>query len=332
MVWLAYFLIPVIILKYVLKKRSGIHFQKVYLLFAAFILLCGSTHFLDAVMFWHPMYRFNALVRFITGIVSMVTVLHLIRILPGLVSQKTNIELGKEIFLRESAEKKLAEANKNLEAFAFVASHDLQEPLRKIGMYTDMLGRSNKSSRDFESSDVVNKIIHATNRMRTMIDDVLSLSTIPDEISMKNINTSAVLQKAIDDLEVKIIEKDAIINISELPDVKGNEAYLAHVFMNLLGNALKFSRNRPVINITGHQSGGKAFINIEDKGIGMNKEDLDKIFTAFHRLNSKTQFEGSGLGLSISKRIVDLHGGNITVKSEMNKGTTFCVELQSAEG
>ncbi|MDB5249871.1 MAG: integral rane sensor signal transduction histidine kinase [Segetibacter sp.] len=331
MVWLAYFLIPLIILKYLAQKRTGIKFHKVYFLFAAFILLCGSTHFLDALMFWVPAYRLNALVRFVTGVVSLFTVFHLMQILPVLFIQKTNIELEREITRREEVERMLAEANRNLEAFASVASHDLQEPLRKIGMYSDMLYTNNENNLDTKSKQMVEKIIGSTKRLRTMIEDVLTLSTIKSEVELVTVDVNVPVARAIADLEIKKIEKNAVINVGELPKVKGNEAYLTHLFMNLISNAIKFAERKPVINITGKQKDGKAYISIADNGIGMNQSDLERIFTAFQRLHSKTHFEGSGIGLAISKRIVDLHGGNITVESEVGVGSNFTIELQAAD-
>src|SRR5687767_3232988 len=138
LVWVAYFLIPLIIVNYFYKKKATIRFRKVYILFASFILLCGSTHFIDALMFWIPMYRLNAIVRLITGVVSLLTVYHLVKVLPELFKQQTNLELENEIIRRKEVELQLAEANHGLEAFAYIASHDLQEPLRKIKTFTTL--------------------------------------------------------------------------------------------------------------------------------------------------------------------------------------------------
>ncbi len=138
MIWAAYFLIPVIIINYFSKKKGTIKFQKVYILFATFILLCGCTHLLDAMMFWFPMYRLSALVRFATGLVSLFTVYQLVKLLPTIFKQKTSTELEKEILRREQAEKLLEEANKNLQSFAYVASHDFQETFRKITTISEL--------------------------------------------------------------------------------------------------------------------------------------------------------------------------------------------------
>ena len=281
MVWTAYFLIPLIIINYVYKKQTGIKFKKVYFLFASFILLCGSTHFFDALMFWVPMYRFNALLRLTTGIVSLATVYHLVKILPDAFKQKTNLELEAEIAKREIAEHKLAEANKSLEAFAYIASHDLQEPLRKINTFSGMLFERNEAMFDEKSKEQAKKIQSAASRMQTMIRDVLMLSTIDEAAELEAVDPAIAIQNAIDDLEIPILEKGAQITLQPLPAVIGNEPYLTQLFLNLLSNALKFTTTQPVINITGTKVADKVHIQISDNGIGMEEADTERIFFSF---------------------------------------------------
>jgi len=329
MVWTAYFLIPLIIINYFYKKKTNIRFRKVYLLFATFILLCGSTHFLDALMFWIPMYRFNAVVRLATGVVSLFTVYHLFKVLPDLFKQKTNVELEREIRKREVAERKLEEANRGLQAFAYVASHDLQEPLRKIRMFSGMLYEANAGSFDERSKGYTEKIISSSQRMQSLITDVLSLSTISEEIELKPVNMNAVVNRAIEDLDIRISEKQAIIEVDPLPEVKGHDTYLTQLFFNLISNGLKFNDKTPVIKVSGEERGDKVFIAVSDNGIGMEREDLQKIFEAFQRLHGKVEYEGTGIGLAIVKKIVDVHQGKIEVNSEVGKGTTFTIEFLS---
>lgn len=331
MIWAAYFLIPFIIIYYSLKKRTGLKFHQAYLLFAAFIVLCGSTHFLDALMFWVPVYRFNAIVRFVTGVVSLATVFYLIKILPQAFKQKTNVELEKEIELREEAEKKLAEANKGLEAFAYIASHDLKEPLRKIRTFSSLLHKANEEKFDDRSKELAQKINNSTQRLQTMIEDVLTLSTLNNNAEMVSVSVEDAVNRAKEDLEVKILEKNAVVKCKPLPMVKGNPAFLSQLFTNLISNAIKFCIDQPVINIKGEQKGRKVFIYVKDNGIGMSSEDTHNIFIPFKRLHSRMQFEGSGIGLAICKKIVDLHKGKIHAESEQGKGTTFIIELPAAD-
>lgn len=327
MIWAAYFMIPVIILRYLTKKNPGIQFHKTYILFAAFILLCGTTHFLDAVMFWVPMYRLNALLRFVTGVVSLMTVYHLIKLLPVAFKQKTNLELEREIEKREEAERKLAEANKGLEAFAYVASHDLQEPLRKIKIFSTMLLQANEEKPDIKSREYSNKIIISIEKMQQLINDVLSLSSLSHTVTLVKTNVEDAVMRAIDDLELRILEKGAEVSCGSLPPVKGNEDYLYQLFLNLISNSLKFSDKMPVIKITGEKKMEQVLIRVADNGIGMDTADTEKIFHAFTRLHGRSQYEGSGIGLSICKKIVDIHHGKIWVESTPGKGTTFLISL-----
>ena len=331
MVWSAYFLIPLIIINYASKKASSLKFHKVYFLFAAFIVLCGLTHFLDALMFWVPVYRLNAVVRFVTGVVSMATVFYLIKILPDAFRQKTNVELEREIARREDAETKLAGANKDLEAFAYVASHDLQEPLRKVRTFSSMLYKNNEKVFDERSKELAKKITASTQRMQFMIQDVLTLSTISDAVEMGNVDLKEAVENVKDDLEIKILEKNAVITCEPLPKVKGHLAFLSQLFLNLISNAIKFCNTTPVIKISGERKGDKALIYVADNGIGISKGEVENIFIAFKRLHSKIQYEGSGIGLAITKKIVDLHNGKIHVKSEPGKGSVFVIELPAAD-
>ena len=327
LIWLAYFMIPIIIFNYVSRRKQVIKYSGIYLLFGAFILLCGTTHFLDASMFWVPMYRLNGFVRFITAIISLLTVYYLIKILPEAFTQKTSIELEREINRREFAELKLAEANKSLEAFASIASHDLQEPLRKIKTFSSLLYETNSEKFSPESIELANKIIHSTERMQTLVNDVLSLSTISEEIEFEPVQIGDVISTVKEDLEIKILEKQAVIQYGEIPLVKGNKSYLTQLFLNLISNGVKFNHQNPVITITGEIIGSRVLIKVSDNGIGIEESDLAKIFEAFSRLNAKTEFDGSGIGLTICKKIVAIHNGDIHVTSKPGQGSTFIFDL-----
>jgi two-component system, chemotaxis family, sensor kinase Cph1 len=330
LIWLAYFMMPIIIFSYVSKRKQVIKYSGIYLLFAAFILLCGTTHFLDAVMFWVPMYRLNTLIRIFTAIVSLLTVYYLFKIVPEAFKQKTSIELEREIKRREFAELKLADANKSLEAFASIASHDLQEPLRKIKTYSSLLYDANETNFTNESRDLANKILHSAERMQTLVHDVLRLSTISDVIDFNQVNITEILTGIQEDLEFKIAESNAEIQIGEIPLVKGNESYLTQLFLNLISNAIKFTNKKPMIFINGETIGSRVYIHIQDNGIGIDKTDISKIFEAFSRLNPKLEFEGSGIGLTICQKIVSLHHGKISVESTPGIGSVFTIDLPAA--
>jgi light-regulated signal transduction histidine kinase (bacteriophytochrome) len=329
-------MIPAIILNYLSKKKMALKFNKAYIYFAAFILLCGSTHFIDAIMFWVPMYRLNAIVRLATAIVSLATVYHLFKILPDAFRQPTNVELENEIKRRIEAEnsleltnRKLEAANRNLEGFAYIASHDLQEPLRKIRIYSSLLFDRNAETFDQKSRELAEKIGSSSLRMHDMVKDVLTLSTINADVHFTNVSLDKVVADALSDLEVKILETKAVIQSDKLPEIAGNKSYLTQLFFNLLANAMKFSVKDPVISITAETNADRTIIKVADNGIGMKEEDLAKIFLAFHRLHSKAEYEGSGIGLAICKKIVDVHNGHIEATSVQGKGTIFIITLPS---
>ena len=328
-IWIAYFLIPLIILNYLGKKKSGIKFQKVYLLFAAFILLCGMTHFLDATMFWIPMYRLNALVRFVTGVVSMLTVYYLFKILPQAFRQKSNLELEREVERRIKAEESLAEANASLTSFAYIASHDLQEPLRKIRAFSSQVHDGYSNVLGEQGNELVQKIMNSASRMQAMTTDILNLSAYTDRINMGMISVTEAARTAISDLESKITESGARITVGSIPDVYGNLSYLSHLFLNLISNSIKFSEKQPVINIWGEAHDKVVSIYVEDNGIGIEEAGHQKIFHAFQKMHGKNEYEGSGLGLAICKRIVDIHHGHLSVSSVPGEGSTFIIELPS---
>ncbi len=331
-IWVAYFLIPIIILNYLGKKKNGVKFQKVYLLFAAFILFCGMTHFLDAVMFWIPMYRLNALVRFVTGVVSMLTVYYLFKILPQAFREKSNLELEREVARRIKAEESLAEANASLTSFAYIASHDLQEPLRKIRAFSSQVHDGYANVLGEHGSGLVEKIRKSAARMQTMTTDILNLSAYTDRINMSMVGITEAARIAITDLESKIAESGARVTVGVIPDVYGNLSYLSHLFLNLISNSIKFNENQPVIKIWGEAHAGIVSIYVEDNGIGIEESGHQKIFHAFQKMHGKHEYEGAGLGLAICKRIVDIHHGRLSVSSVPGEGSTFIVELPEQAG
>ncbi len=329
LIWLSYFLIPVIILQYISRKKAVLKFNKAYIYFAAFILLCGTTHFIDALMFWYPMYRFNGLVRMLTASVSLATVYHLVLILPQAFNSKTSLELEAEVLRRKEAERKLEEANNGLEAFAYMVSHDLKEPLRKINYFTTQLKAQNKEVFDESSRTYSEKIINYTDRMHLLIEDILKLSLIDANVELVNVDLNKPIKNALDVLELQIKDQNAVIKIGSLPNVRGNETYLSQLFINLIGNALKFNSRVPFIEINGKMKDGMVWITVADNGIGMDQSESERIFDSFHRLNAHSAYEGTGIGLSIVKKIVKVHKGEIFAVSKPGLGTTFHIGFKA---
>jgi len=473
-IWSAYFTIPIVIIKYI-RKKTLIRFQKIYLLFAAFILACGLTHLLDAVTFWIPMYRLNALIRFITGIVSWVTVYHLIKILPTVFTLKTSEQLEEEIdrnkvlvlgledsnaqlkkqsdFIEKILDstvdyinvfdndlnllsvnkqtevllnkKKLNLTGKNfkelfptaidneyhkdlkhaatggsvntkiynsptdkkyetsfiplmegskqyavlvmsrdvtdalekekaletlndelnvqnaslnrvnteLEQFAYILSHDLQSPLRKIETFSKLVTENYNVN---DNKIYLDKIETSAKRMKNLISDVLEFSKVSHHNkAFKPVNLNEVLDEIKDDLELIIKTKTAIIIYEPLPMVHGIRHQLSQALCNVISNSLKYSIAEPIITISCRTTTKlideitKPFleISIVDNGIGFDQKYHEDIFTPFKRLQNAADYEGTGIGLALVKKIVDMHSGQISATSEQGKGSVFTILL-----
>jgi len=332
MVWGAYFAIPLIIVRYISRKTT-IRFSRIYFLFAAFILACGATHFLDAVAFWYPAYRLSALVRLFTGIISWVTVYYLIKSLPALFAMRSakevEIEL-EETKLREFKKgmvrtMELERKNKELEQFAYVASHDLQEPLRTTSSFIEIFKEKYMGKMDEETDDILNYISQSNDRMKVLIKDLLDYSRIGRKPVIEDVNCNEVLDDVLADLSVNINETNTTIFREKLPEVRGYPTELKQLFQNIVSNSIKFRKPGidPQIQISAERNNGHWQFAIADNGIGMEETDTERIFVIFQRLHTRTEYEGSGIGLSFCKKIVELHGGNIWVKSKPGEGSTF---------
>ncbi|MDR3681737.1 MAG: ATP-binding protein [Flavipsychrobacter sp.] len=490
LIWSAYFAMPIIIVRYISKKQ-GLRFERIYFLFAAFILACGATHLLDAIIFWYPFYRVSALVRFATGIISWTTVYYLVKIMPTAFSLKSAEQLEEEVERRKKVEeqlrinnsllteaqsiarlghwqwdatnknvtwsetlqdifemqeqkdhtyqdylalihpedipylremisravetkvfpefyhrlilkdgrvktihakgqvitnkkgeiiiigtaqdvtdlkkneqellaktKALEASNVELEKFASIASHDLREPLRKIGAYSSMLEHDQKELLNEKGKLYLEKIQSASARMQQLIDDILDFSRLTTEQSeFKRTNLNEVIAAVLSDLEVPIVTTHAEIQTENLPTVEGNASQLGQLFFNLINNAVKFRKpgTAPLINISSIFIKGKDLpadpiklsqykfavlgnprywenelfcqISVSDNGIGFDETYLDRIFMIFQRLHGKTDYEGTGIGLAVCKKVVDIHHGSITARSTPGAGATFIVLL-----
>lgn len=225
---------------------------------------------------------------------------------------------------------KLERSNRDLQEFAYIASHDLQEPLRKVMAFGDRLAIKYDDKLDETGKDYLKRMRDACQRMQTLINDLLSLSRVSthaQEFTEVDLNT--VVQEISADLENQIERTHARLEIGNLPVVMADETQIRQVFQNLIGNALKFYvENRPpVIKLTSSLQTDTCLISVEDNGIGFDIQYLDRIFKPFQRLHSREEFEGSGMGLAICRRIIERHGGSITATSTLGKGSIFLVTL-----
>ena len=253
--------------------------------------------------------------------------------------QEANALLEKEIAerkatadeLREKSEE-LARSNLELQQFAYIASHDLQEPLRAISGFTELLEKRYKGQMDERADKYINFIIDGTKQMNQVIFDLLEYSRVQTkahEFGLIDMNTS--LKQALRNLQASIKEKDAVITADPLPKLSADGIQITQLFQNLIGNALKFQKpeTTPKIHVSAREQGDAWIFSVTDNGIGIDPKYTERIFKIFQRLHAKGEYEGTGIGLAICRRIVERHKGEITVRSEPGMGSAFSFTLPS---
>jgi signal transduction histidine kinase/integral membrane sensor domain MASE1 len=246
--------------------------------------------------------------------------------------KQVNEDLEHQIKQREQAEKalikqaeELTRSNAELEQFAYIASHDLQEPLRMVASFVQLLERRYKDKLDSDANEFIAYAVEGAKRMQALINGLLAYSRIgthgkPFELT----DCEAVLESALSNLRVAIEESNAIVTHDPLPTVMADGSQLIQLFQNLIGNALKFCNIKaPEIHIGVKQRYGEWLFSVKDNGIGIDPQYAERIFVIFQRLHTRSEYSGTGIGLAICKKIVERHGGRIWVESELGKGATF---------
>jgi two-component system CheB/CheR fusion protein len=226
----------------------------------------------------------------------------------------------------------LEQSNRELEDFAHVASHDLQEPLRKIQTFADRLVNMQTEPLSDKTRDYLERMQQAAGRMQALVRDLLRYSRVTSRSRpFKTFNLREPVEEAVKDLIVLFEEMQGRIDIGELPDVKADQVQMRQLFQNLIGNGLKYcGEHKPVIKVYSRPSASDPFheIHVQDNGIGFDESHLDKIFKPFQRLYGKSvPYQGTGMGLAICRRILEIHRGSITARSKPGKGTTFIMKL-----
>jgi signal transduction histidine kinase len=219
----------------------------------------------------------------------------------------------------------LARSNADLEQFAYVASHDLQEPLRTISGFASLLARRYQGKLDAKADEFIRFLTEGAQRMQDLVAALLAYSRLgAKDTPFREVDCGALVAEVLGFLNASINEIGAKIIVDPLPTVVGEKAQLIQLFQNLLGNAIKFRGSQPVrIHISAKQQNGAWEFTLEDNGIGMEQQYTDRIFTIFQRLHTRDEYEGTGLGLAICKKVVERHGGRIWVDSELGRGSTF---------
>ena len=244
--------------------------------------------------------------------------------------ERTEEKLQETVDQLEATNEKLAESNERLDQFAYVVSHDLQEPLRMITSYLTLVEDRYGETLDEDGKEFIGFAVDGAERMRAMIVGLLELSRVETRGgAFEPVDLNEVLREVLKNLEVQIDETDATVEIGELPRVEGDREQLGQLFQNLLSNALEYSGDeRPRVSVTAERDAGpEATISVRDEGIGIEPEDVERIFELFQRLHTQEEYSGTGIGLALCRRIVERHGGEICVDSEPGRGSTFSITL-----
>jgi signal transduction histidine kinase len=248
-------------------------------------------------------------------------------------------ELVKEIAERKLAmaalaakEERLRRSNTELEQFAYVASHDLQEPLRMVGSYTQLLSRRYKGKLDADADEFIGFAVDGVTRMQRLINDLLQYSRVETKgREPEPTQSEPALEHALANLKMTIEDNQATVTHDPLPTVMADDRQLEQLFQNLVGNAIKFhGAEPPKVHVRAERSSGGWTFAVKDNGIGIEPQYFDRVFQVFQRLHTMKEYPGTGIGLAVCKKIVERHGGRIWVESEPGKGTSFLFTLPAA--
>ena len=219
----------------------------------------------------------------------------------------------------------LARSNADLEQFAYIASHDLQEPLRMVASFTELLARRYKGKLDRDADEFIQFAVDGANRMKQLVNDLLAYSRVGTRGSPPvPVDCHVVLKQVLINLDMAVNNSRAAIHVGTLPTVLADAGQLAQVFQNLITNAIKFcGAEAPVIEIAAEQQADAWLFSVRDNGIGIEPQYFEEIFAVFQRVGKRQDYPGTGIGLAICKKIVERHGGRIWVESQPDDGSTF---------
>jgi signal transduction histidine kinase len=349
---LAYFSIPILIYYLISKAKNKLPFQKVFWLFLLFILACGFTHVMDALVFWLPAYRVSAIVLFATALVSWMAVYGLYQIVPAALTLKSPSMLEDIIATRT---RELAQSNESLlktnqqlqeanlaneklirqkDEFLSIASHELKTPVTSLKGYAHLLstlqGNSNK-----EQAQLHDKVQQQITKLTVLIKDLLDVTKVQEgglAYNKASMNLTEALKEVTEDLQRTAPTHRLVLDADKDIFIHADHDRMIQVINNLVANAVKYSPAASTVLIRLKREDNSIVCSVQDFGLGIAAAELDKIFDKFYRAEGKNMhtYPGLGLGLFIAKDIITKHGGRIWAESEEGKGATFLFSLPTA--
>lgn len=339
---LSYYLIPFALFQFV-RKRKDLVFNWIFILFAIFILACGTTHFMNIWTMWHGTYRLDGMVKLLTALASILTASLLYPLIPKALALKSPLQLEREVRQRtqelreankslegmtsklEEFNRKILRSNKELEQFAYVASHDLQEPMRTVGNYVDLLGARIAPKLSDEEKEYLRFALEGARRAQAVIRDLLGFSRVgTDKEEFRDTDMNLVAQKAVDNLRTQIDQAGADVHVEPLPIIQADNLQMLQLLQNLISNAVKYRGENPCkIQIFSGEETSQWIFTVKDNGIGIAPQYHEKVFEIFQRLHDRKKYDGTGMGLSICRKIIELHRGKIWIESDLGVGTRF---------
>ena len=336
-IWAAYFAIPISIFYLISKKKDDIPFVKILWLFMLFILSCGLTHLVDAVIFWYPAYRLSALVLLITAIVSWLAVIALYKIVPLALSLKSPQQLNAIVIERtqqlKESNNNLIRLNQDMDSFIYSASHDLKSPVNNIEGLLHLLKDELENDNNPEIvSELIRRIEHSTIRVKSTVfnlTDIVKVQTNPYE-DVQEVNVRELVDEIIVENEILVRSNETLIRLHlDKETLPYSRQALKSILYNLIINAIKYRSpfRLPEIDIfVTYTADNKYEIVVKDNGLGIDLTIYrDKLFTLFKRFHD--HIEGSGIGLYIIRKIIENKGGTINVESTVDGGTIFKIIL-----
>ncbi len=309
---ISYYSIPVILLLF-LRRRTDVPFHRLMVVFAIFILACGTTHLLDIINVWEPLYRLQAVVKVVTAAVSVLAVILLIPAVPHALRLPSLAATNRQL---EQTAEELRRRNHDLAQFAYVASHDLQEPLRMVTLNLDVLERRLGSDLDERSSQHIAFAREGADRMRALLDGLLSFGLIDDmPPARSSVDPQPAVVSALASVRAELDAAGGTITVDPLPPLPSPTEHLALLFHHLFTNGIRFRAPDRIlrIRVVADDKGERIRVRVIDNGIGIEPAHRQAVFRMFHRLHERGRYPGIGVGLASVRRIVERNGGSVAI-------------------